>query len=100
MSQDLLEELLETSRGRMLGDGVETLDLDEILARCKSFDDWYEVVADVGDRYENMAKEYLSKGGDISAGEMFWRASMYYHCLLYTSPSPRDYAASRMPSSA
>ena len=23
-----------------------------------------------------------------------------YLCLLYTSPSPRDYAASRMPSSA
>ena len=23
-----------------------------------------------------------------------------YICLLYTSPSPRDYAASRMPSSA
>ena len=26
--------------------------------------------------------------------------SHYYGCLLYTSPSPRDYAASRMPSSA
>ena len=26
-----------------------------------------------------------------------WRV---YSCLLYTSPSPRDYAASRMPSSA
>ena len=24
----------------------------------------------------------------------------YNDCLLYTSPSPRDYAASRMPSSA
>ena len=24
----------------------------------------------------------------------------YGYCLLYTSPSPRDYAASRMPSSA
>ena len=24
----------------------------------------------------------------------------YGRCLLYTSPSPRDYAASRMPSSA
>ena len=24
----------------------------------------------------------------------------YKYCLLYTSPSPRDYAASRMPSSA
>ena len=25
---------------------------------------------------------------------------LLYTCLLYTSPSPRDYAASRMPSSA
>ena len=25
---------------------------------------------------------------------------LYFGCLLYTSPSPRDYAASRMPSSA
>ena len=31
----------------------------------------------------------------------FLNASGYsYTCLLYTSPSPRDYAASRMPSSA
>ena len=30
-----------------------------------------------------------------------WRATVYNRiCLLYTSPSPRDYAASRMPSSA
>ena len=27
-------------------------------------------------------------------------SSVSYTCLLYTSPSPRDYAASRMPSSA
>ena len=27
-------------------------------------------------------------------------ALVIYGCLLYTSPSPRDYAASRMPSSA
>ena len=26
--------------------------------------------------------------------------NIYVNCLLYTSPSPRDYAASRMPSSA
>ena len=26
--------------------------------------------------------------------------AIYKICLLYTSPSPRDYAASRMPSSA
>ena len=28
------------------------------------------------------------------------QAAFYSVCLLYTSPSPRDYAASRMPSSA
>ena len=28
------------------------------------------------------------------------KVAMYPNCLLYTSPSPRDYAASRMPSSA
>ena len=29
-----------------------------------------------------------------------YNANQYNDCLLYTSPSPRDYAASRMPSSA
>ena len=28
------------------------------------------------------------------------RKSPYWHCLLYTSPSPRDATLSRMPSSA
>jgi len=27
-------------------------------------------------------------------------AALYQHCLLYTSPSPRDLSTSRMPSSA
>jgi 2,6-dihydroxypseudooxynicotine hydrolase len=79
LSAKSLDELLETSRGRMLGDGLEALDLDEILDRCSGFEDWYEVVADIGDRYEKMADDYLSKCADISAGEMLWRASMYYH---------------------
>ena len=29
-----------------------------------------------------------------------WKGDWLSPCLLYTSPSPRDYAASRMPSSA
>ena len=35
---------------------------------------------------------------DFSAGRVM--ANRFRSCLLYTSPSPRDYAASRMPSSA
>ena len=34
-----------------------------------------------------------------SVKELF-EAEQYYHCLLYTSPSPRDLSTSRMPSSA
>ena len=29
-----------------------------------------------------------------------WQPPLYYFCLLYTSPSPRDRTRSRMPSSA
>ena len=40
----------------------------------------------------------------VKFGEKYkqWNAAFDagYACLLYTSPSPRDYAASRMPSSA
>ena len=39
---------------------------------------------------------------DSNTGSLTWSASAphFKNCLLYTSPSPRDYAASRMPSSA
>ena len=43
--------------------------------------------------------EKLQKGlTGFAAGVMV--AASFWSCLLYTSPSPRDYAASRMPSSA
>ena len=36
------------------------------------------------------------EGLDVNAAVYEWN----YHCLLYTSPSPRDQRGSRMPSSA
>ena len=36
----------------------------------------------------------------INMGGNLGICALYSGCLLYTSPSPRDYAASRMPSSA
>ena len=41
-------------------------------------------------RYDGVAQRLLQAGFAVRG----------YDCLLYTSPSPRDYAASRMPSSA
>ena len=52
---------------------------NHILLVCQNFQ-WNELEY-VKNRRENNVDEYKS-------------------CLLYTSPSPRDYAASRMPSSA
>ena len=55
----------------------------------------------------NVTVEDLTGGGDhlqvtvvSSAFAGLSRIRQHQICLLYTSPSPRDYAASRMPSSA
>ena len=46
-------------------------------------------------------KENYEKGGKfISDSELRKEFTKLRHCLLYTSPSPRDRSVSRMPSSA
>ena len=48
-------------------------------------------------------EDYVAKNDDlVNADEATTtiRVTQFNDCLLYTSPSPRDYAASRMPSSA
>ena len=42
----------------------------------------------------------VNNAGIVRFGAMEEQSAQDYICLLYTSPSPRDYAASRMPSSA
>ena len=63
----------------------------------------------VGDISVGVTGEEISGGDDVfeifcAVGESCFNASqlrcVVNSCLLYTSPSPRDYAASRMPSSA
>ena len=69
----------------------------------------YDQLQAVEDRYEELG-ELLSDPDVVSDTKRFMELSKEeastrdtvtaYRCLLYTSPSPRDYAASRMPSSA
>ena len=40
------------------------------------------------------------KAQDLQVFDTEHLSPLFERCLLYTSPSPRDYAASRMPSSA
>ena len=56
-------------------------------------------------RQANIPHEYEGKTYTVFEGfdfpnDSFERQANGKGCLLYTSPSPRDYAASRMPSSA
>ena len=76
---DVIAEVMESSKGRMIGDGLEAADIDEILERCTGWGDWYEVVTSIGDRYEAMAETALAGGSSITAGVCLWRACMYYH---------------------
>ena len=50
----------------------------------------------ISDRYTTLYYERCIPG--VSIGLLF--GNVYYACLLYTSPSPRDQRGSRMPSSA
>ena len=56
---------------------------------------WYLFTSIIKSGYNPLkkCKTHLDSEYHITIGE-------YLACLLYTSPSPRDYAASRMPSSA
>ena len=52
--------------------------------------------ADGYDAYQN----YLALSGANVSGAESIGGVFFFHCLLYTSPSPRDPVSSRMPSSA
>ena len=49
---------------------------------------------------EQFISPWLSLSSHISQKSVKFSTSLYIHCLLYTSPSPRDATLSRMPSYA
>ena len=56
---------------------------------------------------ENDIKKFVNSSLDVEEGSVLFinhddkdKLDKYVDCLLYTSPSPRDLAVSRMPSSA
>jgi len=89
MTADFVEEILRTSEGRMIGDGLHWVDVQEIRARCRTYDDWYPLLTEIADRYERLGVEALEAGHGVTAGEHFWRASMYCHyAQFYAHQTP------------
>ena len=78
---NVIKEYFETG----LVDGVTT-NPTLIMKSGRNPEEVYQEIKDIG--VEDISMEVMG-----TAAEM-------YHCLLYTSPSPRDRTRSRMPSSA
>ncbi|MGD9764150.1 MAG: alpha/beta hydrolase family protein [Candidatus Binatia bacterium] len=93
MSKTVIAEMMRASEGRMLGDGLHWPDIQEVVARCETWDDWYPSFADIGTRYERLAEAALARGHRISGGELLWRAAMSYHyaqCYAHHMPDLRE----------
>ena len=78
MSNPLNEKDYVTFARRFVKETVETLDYQEL---------------------KNLVTDYIHEDLQKSYDD-YGQVSVFETCLLYTSPSPRDQNASRMPSSA
>ena len=77
--------------------GKTTLNWSE----CKSYEDIFFHKSDEGiARIAINRPEKRNAFRPQTVDELIDAFDIVRNCLLYTSPSPRDYAASRMPSSA
>ena len=65
---------------------------------------WSSLIAVAGTIIRMVGPQLISRGIDngvvVNDYEYLLQQCLYYFCLLYTSPSPRDVEESRMPSSA
>jgi 2,6-dihydroxypseudooxynicotine hydrolase len=79
VSRELVESALHVHGGRFAGDGVHAVDLETIVAKIRTWENWYPAWAAVGDRYERLARTALEARSRTTAGELFWQASISYH---------------------
>lgn len=91
MTPKEVEEYKLHTAGRFILGGLDYTDLAHtIWPAIKSWDDWLPEFVKVGDRYAQVAEKALAEGNRVTAGEAFWKASMYYQYAQFTEwHSPR-----------
>ena len=97
--EKFVESLRSTGFGVLCNHPIEQGAVDSIYRHWQSFFDGeskldYQFNAD---RYDGF---FPAQQAEAAKGRLVRDIKEYYHCLLYTSPSPRDRQKSRMPSSA
>ncbi len=72
-------EVFEYWIPRLVADGMDVKDVNKVRPQVASWDDWPGAWEKVGDTYLSLARERLSQGSAVSAGEAFVRASLCFH---------------------
>ena len=80
---------------RYLATGVDPNDLQRLVARIERWDDWCRIWCDEAASHENLAKKAFERGRNVSAGESFLRAAIYFHYAkhLFAHDPDQYYAA-------
>ena len=76
---DVLAAVLHHHAGRFVGDGVHATDLEQILSRIRTWDDWFDAWAHRANAYVAHAERALGEGNSVTEGEWLWQGSLYYH---------------------
>ncbi len=91
-------DFVEYNLPRMLGDGVDYVDLMSNVAGLTNFDDWISRWMDSASVHEKIAMEAEASGLRITAGEFYWKASLYNHYAQFMewhNQSKKDEAVRR-----
>ena len=66
-------------RARFVTQGCDAAEVESILSRIRTVDDWIRVWSESGAKHEERASEAEKNGHLLSAGEAYVRASLSYH---------------------
>jgi 2,6-dihydroxypseudooxynicotine hydrolase len=90
-SVEFLKKFLESSKelaagggtgldmNRMMQEGLNYSDFLKVCDKIRNMDEWCPLWMDEALVHQRIAEKALAEGNTITAGEAFWRASMYNH---------------------
>lgn len=90
-----IKEALHHWTPRFLASGIDFNDLQRIIARTKTWNDWCHVWSEVGAEHKALAEQAAATGHTPTACEAYRRASMYYHFannIFYTDLAQKQAA--------
>ena len=76
---------------RFVANGVVLTDFEEVTGAIKSYDEWCAAWSARAAHHEQLGREALSRGHQLTAGECLQRAGVYYHfaAFLFVNDVPQ-----------